>query len=122
MSAVKLNNRVSYPMTLDMAEFCERPFIWTSYELFAAIVHVGQAHNGHYYAYTKDFATDQWRCCDDTVVTNVDESDLESTFGGDATMGNAYVLMYRQVHTDTVQSVANADVPSVVCERLTEAS
>lgn len=41
------------------------------YELYAIMIHSGSASGGHYYAYIKDFKTDQWLCFNDQSVTVV---------------------------------------------------
>lgn len=35
------------------------------------MIHNGGASGGHYYAYIKDFTTNQWLCFNDTTVTPV---------------------------------------------------
>ncbi|PWZ04072.1 Ubiquitin carboxyl-terminal hydrolase 25 [Zea mays] len=40
------------------------------YNLFGCIVHSGlSSESGHYYAYVKDDAIDQWFCCNDSHVS-----------------------------------------------------
>lgn len=41
------------------------------YELYAIMIHSGSASGGHYYAYIKDFKTDQWLCFNDQSVSVV---------------------------------------------------
>lgn len=41
------------------------------YELFSIMVHAGSASGGHYYAYIKDFRTDEWFCFNDQSVSKV---------------------------------------------------
>jgi len=41
------------------------------YELYAILIHSGNASGGHYYAYIKDFITGQWFCFNDQNVTGV---------------------------------------------------
>lgn len=41
------------------------------YELFSIMIHSGSASGGHYYAYIKDFRTQEWLCFNDQSVTQV---------------------------------------------------
>ncbi|KAK9499634.1 hypothetical protein O3M35_002645 [Rhynocoris fuscipes] len=80
------------------------PFI---YELYSIMIHSGSASGGHYYAYIKDFAKDEWYCFNDQSVTTITQEDIEKTFGGGPSRAyysgayssstNAYMLMYRQI-------------------------
>lgn len=78
------------------------------YELFAIMIHSGSASGGHYYAYIKDFTTQQWYCVNDQSVTLITPKDIKNTYGGGParttyyssaynTSTNAYMLMYRQI-------------------------
>lgn len=42
-----------------------------NYELFAIMIHSGSASGGHYYAYIKDFESDDWYCFNDQTVSSV---------------------------------------------------
>lgn len=42
-----------------------------NYELFSIMIHSGSASGGHYYAYIKDFRTQEWFCFNDQSVTQV---------------------------------------------------
>lgn len=41
------------------------------YELFSIMIHSGSASGGHYYAYIKDFKTNEWFCFNDQSVSRV---------------------------------------------------
>lgn len=41
------------------------------YDLFAIMIHSGSASGGHYYAYIKDFKTEEWSCFNDQCVSPV---------------------------------------------------
>lgn len=41
------------------------------YELFAIMIHSGSASGGHYYAYIKDFDSNEWFCFNDQNVSTV---------------------------------------------------
>ncbi|XP_014476405.1 PREDICTED: ubiquitin carboxyl-terminal hydrolase 47 isoform X4 [Dinoponera quadriceps] len=77
------------------------------YELFSIMIHSGSASGGHYYAYIKDFRTQEWLCFNDQSVTQITHDDIQKTYGGGPTRAyysgayssstNAYMLMYRQI-------------------------
>ena len=126
----KLNDRMSFPLVLDMNEFVssgnskslERrdsqslPVLALDacvaqkerylsdrgpevYELFAVLVHSGNAQGGHYYTLVNDLEKSRWLCFDDDVVTELNSTErLERVWGGDCA-ANAYILMYRRVGT-----------------------
>lgn len=50
------------------------------YELFSIMIHSGSASGGHYYAYIKDFRTQQWLCFNDQSVTRVREAVPQKKF------------------------------------------
>lgn len=50
------------------------------YELFSIMIHSGSASGGHYYAYIKDFRTDEWFCFNDQSVSRVSITFLHSIF------------------------------------------
>ncbi|XP_076649959.1 ubiquitin specific protease 47 isoform X2 [Halictus rubicundus] len=77
-----------------------------NYELFSIMIHSGSASGGHYYAYIKDFRTQEWLCFNDQTVTQITNDDIQKTYGGGPTRSyysgpcsstNAYMLMYRQI-------------------------
>ncbi|XP_050452269.1 ubiquitin carboxyl-terminal hydrolase 47 [Cataglyphis hispanica] len=77
------------------------------YELFSIMIHSGSASGGHYYAYIKDFKTQEWLCFNDQSVTQITHDDIQKTYGGGPSRAyysgayssstNAYMLMYRQI-------------------------
>nr|XP_034183817.1 ubiquitin carboxyl-terminal hydrolase 47 [Osmia lignaria]XP_034183826.1 ubiquitin carboxyl-terminal hydrolase 47 [Osmia lignaria]XP_034183833.1 ubiquitin carboxyl-terminal hydrolase 47 [Osmia lignaria]XP_034183840.1 ubiquitin carboxyl-terminal hydrolase 47 [Osmia lignaria]XP_034183850.1 ubiquitin carboxyl-terminal hydrolase 47 [Osmia lignaria]XP_034183856.1 ubiquitin carboxyl-terminal hydrolase 47 [Osmia lignaria]XP_034183865.1 ubiquitin carboxyl-terminal hydrolase 47 [Osmia lignaria] len=76
-----------------------------NYELFSIMIHSGSASGGHYYAYIKDFRTQEWLCFNDQSVTQITHDDIQKTYGGgpsrpyrvSSSCANAYMLMYRQI-------------------------
>lgn len=79
------------------------------YELFSIMVHAGSASGGHYYAYIKDFRTDEWFCFNDQSVSKITYDDIRKTYGGGtnrvpcyswSSSANAYMLMYRQINKE----------------------
>lgn len=61
-------NRDKYESGLNPENVPVEPYM---YELYAIIIHSGNALEGHYYAFIKDFKTDQWLCFDDQSVSVV---------------------------------------------------
>lgn len=83
------------------------------YELFAIFVHRGSAIGGHYFAYVKDFDKDTWFEFNDSMVSQISEETVRSSYGGDVGYGaasgsSAYMLLYRQY-----DSTRNAKYPNV---------
>lgn len=86
----------------------EGPFV---YELFSILIHSGGAHAGHYYAYIKDSANNEWYKFNDVMVHRISFLEIIATFGQNITKkkrystsiqnrSNAYMLMYRQIDPD----------------------
>lgn len=85
------------------------------YELYSVMVHRGTADSGHYFAYIKDTATDQWYKFNDSQVLKVDLLEVLTAFGrqpdrksrGTAYQPseNAYMLMYRVRDTDSIETI-----------------
>ncbi|XP_030375681.1 ubiquitin carboxyl-terminal hydrolase 47 [Scaptodrosophila lebanonensis] len=91
------------------------------YELFAIMIHSGSASGGHYYAYIKDFDSNEWFCFNDQNVSSITLEDIQRSFGGPngsyyssayTSSTNAYMLMYRQVDAKRNENAAKcADFP-----------
>ncbi|XP_050541895.1 ubiquitin carboxyl-terminal hydrolase 47-like isoform X2 [Daktulosphaira vitifoliae] len=89
------------------------------YELYAIMIHSGSASGGHYYAYIKDFKSDQWLCFNDQSVSIITMDDIERSYGGGPVRGyysgqytsstNAYMLMYRQIDQRRNKNAMNQD-------------
>ncbi|XP_053971418.1 ubiquitin carboxyl-terminal hydrolase 47 isoform X2 [Hylaeus anthracinus] len=78
----------------------------------------GSASGGHYYAYIKDFRTQEWLSFNDQSVTQITHDDIQKTYGGGPTRPyysgaysstNAYMLMYRQI--DPARNALPMQVP-----------
>ncbi|EDW37527.1 GL16305 [Drosophila persimilis] len=87
------------------------------YELFAIMIHSGSASGGHYYAYIKDFDSNEWFCFNDQNVSSITQEDIQRSFGGPngsyyssayTSSTNAYMLMYRQVDGKRNEHTAKA--------------
>lgn len=115
----KLNDRFSFPHTVDFRPFCTQqdlPKDYYQYQLRGVAVHIGMAEAGHYYSIVKD--GDKWLKCDDEIVTNYAISDLpKEAFGGGnerAVMGFnpcAYLLVYERDSFYTSNSSAIMPIP-----------
>ena len=94
---VKLHDDVSFPHTLDVAEFIDAAEVMSSeenpggdvnregtsneYELFSVCIHTGSALGGHYYAYIKDFLSGKWLQFNDAKVTELTADELYRVVG-----------------------------------------
>lgn len=89
----KIDTPVKIPLFLNMTKYCEQSKLPNNdeidsskiYELFAAVVHIGSVHTGHYIVMTKS-GTGQWFKFDDSIVTMITQEDVINS--------NAYLLFY----------------------------
>uniref|UniRef100_A0A7S1TJF4 ubiquitinyl hydrolase 1 n=1 Tax=Compsopogon caeruleus TaxID=31354 RepID=A0A7S1TJF4_9RHOD len=66
---VKINDRFEFGTELDLSEFVDDENSNNLYLLHAVLVHIGDVHGGHYYAYIRpDFDSGQWYKFDDEIV------------------------------------------------------
>ena len=76
------------------------------------MIHKGNAHGGHYYAYIKDFEDNKWYKFNDSLVSEIDALEILKSFGEkpETIKGkinsyqqtdNAYMVLYRQVDSDS---------------------
>ncbi|OQS02233.1 ubiquitin-specific protease [Thraustotheca clavata] len=92
---VKLNNRCSFPLELDMKPYTkvgleddsshdmEVDNSQYAYALRGVLVHSGVAQGGHYYSFILDQARNQWFKYDDEDVSPFDPANIEAEcFGG----------------------------------------
>jgi ubiquitin C-terminal hydrolase len=117
-TCVKLNDRLAFPMVLDLAPFCKPPKVEHEgdgegddadmdfgvdieeipdsgesliYDLKGIVVHSGQFSFGHYYSFAEDPISGKWLKLDDDQVSEFDLADLESEcFGGIQTTVNKW--------------------------------
>lgn len=88
----KINTYVSFPVdSLDMRPFihkeCKRSTS-TIYDLASFICHHGSANGGHYTAYARNYANEEWYEYDDSHCTQVDTLAVQNA--------QAYVLFYKK--------------------------
>ncbi|XP_017301400.1 ubiquitin carboxyl-terminal hydrolase 47-like [Diaphorina citri] len=70
--------------TKDPSMNAKGPYV---YELFSIMIHSGSASGGHYYAYIKNFSTDEWYCFNDQSVTRITDEDIHKSYGGGPARG-----------------------------------
>uniref|UniRef100_A0A8D8T3H7 Ubiquitin carboxyl-terminal hydrolase 47 n=1 Tax=Cacopsylla melanoneura TaxID=428564 RepID=A0A8D8T3H7_9HEMI len=110
--------------TKDPALSARGPYV---YELFSIMIHSGSASGGHYYAYIKNFSTNEWYCFNDQSVTRITDEDIHKSYGGGPARGyysgvyssstNAYMLMYRQIDKErNVQAISKDEFPQHIKE------
>ncbi|KAL0232047.1 hypothetical protein PCE1_003043 [Barthelona sp. PCE] len=113
MRRIKINERVAFPLYLDMdqwlgdskgttnytttANFKQRKEGANVYELYSVLIQSGSAMGGHYYCLTKNMDDGMWYKFNDSSVTQATEDDIETYFGGQRSHANAYMLVYRRV-------------------------
>jgi len=113
---VKLNNRVTFPMEIDIKKWLTEDSPnqnHSQFELFSVLIHQGGAQGGHYYAMIKDIKTGKWFKFNDASVMEIEAKDVEAMYGEAAGVGvdekgqnkivrnklfssNAYLLLYRR--------------------------
>jgi ubiquitin carboxyl-terminal hydrolase 7 len=80
---VKINDRFEFDEEIDLAPYMEelpgRPEI---YQLHSVLVHCGDVHGGHYYAYIRPDCKERWFKFNDEIVSiSSREEAVESNFG-----------------------------------------
>ena len=93
------------------------------------MIHKGNAHGGHYYAFIKDFEDHRWYKFNDSTVTEIDVLDIISSFGEkpEPIKGrlnsfqqteNAYMVHYRQIDPDSEINTISDDLiePCIIQE------
>ena len=93
----KINDRLSFPLVLDMRELVLAPSSDDmEYDLTGVVVHDGNSSNtGHYYSIIRD-DSGAWLKFNDLIVTPYLTRDIpQECFGGPSTK-SAYMLFYRK--------------------------
>eukprot|EP01088_Endostelium_zonatum_P000929 TRINITY_DN11203_c0_g1_i1.p1 TRINITY_DN11203_c0_g1~~TRINITY_DN11203_c0_g1_i1.p1 ORF type:complete len:1256 (-),score=407.98 TRINITY_DN11203_c0_g1_i1:170-3937(-) len=82
----KINDRYEYPHSINMTPYFKPGTTHATkplYRLYAVLVHVGDLHGGHYYAYLRPTIEPKWYKFDDEKVTRVHSNEVfEQHFGG----------------------------------------
>eukprot|EP01132_Coremiostelium_polycephalum_P004652 gene4652-5811_t len=98
---VKINDKFQFPEELDLTRFLDETesdkSVSPIYSLQGVLVHSGDLHNGHYYAYLK--VNGNWLKFDDDIVLRahfqkVADNSYGSDFGQRSRDTNAYMLIY----------------------------
>ncbi len=88
-SGKKIEERIKYPMDLDVRKVSEGHCGETKFNLLSVIIHKGsKSTKGHYFCYTRR-TKKEWVYCNDEQIQNVEEADV---LGKDA-----YMLLYERV-------------------------
>eukprot|EP01095_Lingulamoeba_sp_RSL-Kostka_P007525 TRINITY_DN2405_c0_g3_i1.p1 TRINITY_DN2405_c0_g3~~TRINITY_DN2405_c0_g3_i1.p1 ORF type:complete len:1115 (-),score=454.54 TRINITY_DN2405_c0_g3_i1:95-3439(-) len=107
----KVNDRYEFPLDLDLSKYIEyddddeeRPV--PIYRLYAILVHRGDVHAGHYYAYIRPTLKKQWYQFNDDRVNKVKKREaVDESFGGEEVV--SYRFQGRNVK-HTHKKIANA--------------
>jgi ubiquitin carboxyl-terminal hydrolase 7 len=123
---VKVNDYFEYPDRVDLSPFLSEDAEqgdW-HYRLHGVLIHGGQGHNGHYYAFIKPKKDGDWfRFDDDTVVPASPQQVFNEHFGNPVDSNyrntfNAYYLVYiRETMLDEVLCDVT-DIPAHIGEQL----
>eukprot|EP01089_Gocevia_fonbrunei_P015224 TRINITY_DN4383_c0_g1_i1.p1 TRINITY_DN4383_c0_g1~~TRINITY_DN4383_c0_g1_i1.p1 ORF type:complete len:253 (+),score=51.27 TRINITY_DN4383_c0_g1_i1:33-761(+) len=137
----KVNDRYEYPNSIDMRNFLHKDSeMFTSgestvYRLYAVLVHSGDVHGGHYYAYSRPGLKNRWYKFNDERVTRARVREVfDDSFGGDpkftpggrrapsrtsSKSANAYMLFYvlDSAREQILANVSENLIPSHLKER-----
>ena len=88
----KVNDRLEYPVNLNLSKYCTNPTSSQEYALFSVLVHNGGVSGGHYWAYIRPSYEDKiWFKFDDEKVFRVSENEaIYENFGGEAPSGKLF--------------------------------
>lgn len=113
-SSSKMKQAVSYPMFLDLTEYCESNIqdhvVPAEYQLTAVVVHEGRSlSSGHYIVHCKQ-PDESWATYDDEYINKITERDVLKE-------PNAYYLLYtrltpKEIKTSKVVNVKDLDIPT----------
>lgn len=89
---VKINDKHTFPLLLDLKEFTTDPSLPCEYTLHAVLVHAGDMNAGHYTAFIRP-TLESWLKFDDDRVTAVTQQEaVDANFG--TGKESAYLLVY----------------------------
>ena len=89
-SSSKMKQAVSYPMFLDLTEYCDDKDLPVKYQLLSVVVHEGRSlSSGHYIAHCKQ-PDGTWATYDDEYINKISERDVLKE-------PNAYYLLYTRL-------------------------
>eukprot|EP00005_Dracoamoeba_jomungandri_P003044 CAMPEP_0174260310 /NCGR_PEP_ID=MMETSP0439-20130205/9536_1 /TAXON_ID=0 /ORGANISM="Stereomyxa ramosa, Strain Chinc5" /LENGTH=1088 /DNA_ID=CAMNT_0015344525 /DNA_START=16 /DNA_END=3282 /DNA_ORIENTATION=+ len=136
----KINDRYEFPENLKLKKFMSKDGDFADkplYRLYAVLVHSGDVHGGHYYAFIRPTTKKQWYKFDDDRVTKAKKKEVfEGTFGGTdkrsyktqtgrtitstyKKCSNAYMLFYIRAHdrAQILAPIAADNIPAHLHER-----
>ncbi|KAL0221664.1 hypothetical protein RCL1_001518 [Eukaryota sp. TZLM3-RCL] len=90
-SQIKINDKYEYYSTIDLDKYLDTEADRTvpqKYRLHSVLIHSGDVHGGHYYAYIRpNHDGEKWYKFDDDTVDEVSEKDaIEENYGGETEM------------------------------------
>lgn len=89
-SSSKMKQAVSYPMFLDLTEYCEDKKLPVKYQLINVVVHEGRSlSSGHYIVHCRQ-PDGSWATYDDEYINKITERDVLKE-------ANAYYLLYTRL-------------------------
>jgi ubiquitin carboxyl-terminal hydrolase 7 len=130
---VKVNDRYMFPETLDVSKFAAEDVDKKEsckFHLHGVLVHSGDVHGGHYYAFIRPTPKDEWFKFDDERVTKATfQQAAEDNYGGEEEyvynmhgrnmtsmhkkFSNAYMLVYLRDTdiTELLAKIPDSDIP-----------
>ena len=137
---VKINDRFEFDETIDLAPYMEESTgVPEIYQLHSVLVHSGDVHGGHYYAFIRPDCSDKWfEFNDESVKASTRDEALEANFGcdddsvpsGQSLMGqrnrivprrfsNAYMIVYvkQEAVSDVLRPLDTHDIPTHLRDR-----
>ncbi|QEU60667.1 Ubp10 [Kluyveromyces lactis] len=106
-SSSKMKQAVSYPMFLDLTEYCHESisFLPVRYQLISVVVHEGRSlSSGHYIAHCKQ-PDGSWATYDDEYINKISEKQLLKE-------PNAYYLVYTRLTPKSVPLSSQSSIKS----------
>ncbi|QLG74254.1 hypothetical protein HG535_0G01380 [Zygotorulaspora mrakii] len=89
-SSSKMKQAVSYPMFLDLTEYCDKVSLPVKYQLTTVVVHEGRSlSSGHYIVHCRQ-PDGSWATYDDEYINKISEKDVLKE-------ANAYYLLYTRL-------------------------
>ncbi|EFA82639.1 meprin and TRAF domain-containing protein [Heterostelium album PN500] len=131
---VKVNDRYTFPEVLDLTPYLDEEAdksLPSIYHLQGVLVHSGDLHNGHYYAFMKPSMDGEWLKFDDEDVSKCTFTQVtEESFGAEVdptkrmpfirNFTNAYMLIYlrEKESNDLLKPIPDSDIPEHLKQRI----
>eukprot|EP01111_Echinosteliopsis_oligospora_P012912 TRINITY_DN4502_c0_g1_i1.p1 TRINITY_DN4502_c0_g1~~TRINITY_DN4502_c0_g1_i1.p1 ORF type:complete len:1110 (+),score=317.42 TRINITY_DN4502_c0_g1_i1:80-3409(+) len=140
---VKVNDKYEFPQVLDLTKYMDTEVDTKTdppiYNLHGVLVHSGDVHGGHYYAFIRPSVKPNWfKFDDDRVTVATDAQAIDDNFGGEEEycyisqgrkmttthkkFSNAYMLVYLRASrvTDILADIPETEIPSHLKERFNQ--